>query len=219
MNNTSNIAANAAKVIAPKQPELNVGMALREAREGMGLSVHDIADRIKFAPKQVEALEANDFSHLPEAAFLRGFVRSYARVLQLDEGELIAALPFAPSSLHEIKAPSVDVAFPSILKLQRFNILWLAGALGVAVLLGLFILLPDGEQIAKSTDVVVEPVSLPAPETTASAVVDTEAQTAPVEAAKVVEPQQTPKPLKTVEPPKAPEPIKVTEPKKTLEAV
>src|SRR5512142_1691440 len=93
MNTTSDIAANADKTVAAKQPALNVGMALREAREGLGLSVHDIADRIKFAPKQVEALEANDFSHLPEAAFLRGFVRSYARVLQLDEAALIAALP------------------------------------------------------------------------------------------------------------------------------
>src|SRR5512138_102400 len=86
------ITANAGK--EPAQPAvLNVGMMLREARERMGLSVQDVAERIKFAPKQVEALEANDFAHLPEAAFLRGFVRSYARMLQLDEAALIAALP------------------------------------------------------------------------------------------------------------------------------
>ncbi len=40
--------------------------------------------------RQVEALEANDFPHLPQATFLRGFVRSYARMLKLDEVALIA---------------------------------------------------------------------------------------------------------------------------------
>ena len=55
---------------------------LREARERLGLSVADVAAQIKFAPRQIEALEADDFKHLPEAAFLRGFVRSYAKILQ-----------------------------------------------------------------------------------------------------------------------------------------
>jgi cytoskeleton protein RodZ len=219
MNMTSDNAANADNLIAPKQSTLNVGMALREARESMGLSVHDIADRIKFAPKQVEALEANDFSHLPQATFLRGFVRSYARVLQLDEEKLIAALPLAPSRQLDTKAPSVDVAFPSFLKLQRVNMLWLAGALGVVVLLGLFILLHDEEQVAKPTDVVVEPVPLPGPETASSAVADTAVLPATDESAKVAEPVKTVEPAKVVQPLKAPEPPKVIEPKKLPEPV
>jgi cytoskeleton protein RodZ len=62
----------------------SLGNILREAREKLGLSVADVAGQIKFAPRQIEALEAEDFKRLPEAAFLRGFVRSYAKILHLD---------------------------------------------------------------------------------------------------------------------------------------
>lgn len=217
--NTPDIVADADKAIVPKQPALNIGLVLREAREGMGLSVHDIANRIKFAPKQVESLEANDFGHLPQATFLRGFVRSYARVLQLDEEQLIAALPVEPSRQVETKAPSVDVAFPSLLKLQRVNMLWLAGALGVALVLGLFVLLQDGEPVAKPAGVVVEPVPLPGADAAVSAVAETGPQAVVVEPVKIAEPQKKSEPAKTVERKKLPEPAKAAEPEKSSEPV
>ncbi|MBU1482216.1 MAG: DUF4115 domain-containing protein [Gammaproteobacteria bacterium] len=144
----------------------------------MGLNVHDIANRIKFAPRQVEALEANDFENLPQTTFLRGFVRSYARVLQLDETALIAALPCDPATPAIGRSQVVDVAFPSLLSLQRVNLFWLGGALVVALLLGLFVMFQNGETPANPTRVVVEPVSLPASDAVAPDVLNAEAQTA-----------------------------------------
>src|SRR5512145_146488 len=158
---TPEVGTNAAKETAPQQSSLNVGMALREAREHLGMSVNDIADRIKFAPKQVEALEANDFAHLPRATFLRGFVRSYARVVQMDEAVLIAALPVESAPQTVARPPVMNVAFPAMQSLRRFNIMWLAGALGVALVLILFILLYDGGPAATPTEVVVESLPLP----------------------------------------------------------
>jgi cytoskeleton protein RodZ len=162
--------------------------------------VHDVAERIKFAPKQVEALEANDFTHLPQATFLRGFVRSYARVLHLDEVSLIAALPTEPAKQVAARVQTVDVAFPTIKSLRRINVLWLAGALGVALVLGLFVLLHEGEPTAKTTQVVVEPLPLPTSEIAtsmaASSVVD------PVELPKAEEVVQVAEPKKIAEPPK-----------------
>jgi len=186
---TSEIPADAKKESARQQePVLNVGKTLCEARERLGMSVHDVAERIKFAPKQVEALEANDFSHLPQATFLRGFVRSYARVLHLDEVPLIAALPTAePSRKIAAKVQAVDVAFPAMQSLRRINVLWLAGALGVALVLGLFVLMHDGEPTAKPAQVVVEPVILPQAEVAVSAVVNTELETRDQEVVQVVE--------------------------------
>jgi cytoskeleton protein RodZ len=203
MMETSGGIANAENR-ALQQPVANVGMALREAREAMGLSVHDIANRIKFAPRQVEALEANDFNNLPQTTFLRGFVRSYARVLQLDEVALIAALPCEPAKQVVAKAPVVDVAFPTLLSLQRVNLLWLAGALGVALVLGLFVLLPKGEPTANPAEVVVEPVALPAADAAASAVTETEEQSQTAEAVKIISSQKEQEP---VVPPKKPEPV------------
>ena len=83
---------------------ISVGKTLREAREQLGLSVNEVANRIKFAPRQIESLEADDYARLPEAAFVRGFVRSYARLLELDPARLLTSLPTShaqTSATHE----------------------------------------------------------------------------------------------------------------------
>ncbi len=194
----SEVAANAEKEFAPQQPELNVGLTLREAREQLGISVHEVAERIKFAPKQVEALEANDFTHLPQATFLRGFVRSYARMLQLEEAPLIAALPGGPATLSAAKQQTRDTALPAISS-RRGNVLWLAGTVGIALVLALFVLLRDGEPTAEPAKAVVESLPLPGPDAAVSAV----AETAPA---------QAPEPAPVAEPEKAPEPVKASQP-------
>lgn len=116
----------------------SVGKALREARAQQNLSVDEVSGRIKFAPRQVEALEADDFAHLPATTFLRGFVRSYARLLQIDPAPLLAALPRAPeqSASPQTKALT-DVPFPDIYTERKQNIIWLAAALVVAVAVAL----------------------------------------------------------------------------------
>ncbi len=174
--------ANTEETLPPQRSVLDVGMTLRRAREGMGLSAHDIANRIKFSPRQVEALEANDFENLPRTTFLRGFVRSYARVLQLDEAPLIAALPHDPvTPVVTTKARSLDIAFPSLLSLQRVNLLWLTGAIGVALLLGLFVFMGSNDNALQMAEVVVEPVSLPASDAVATDVSASAAQIATAE--------------------------------------
>lgn len=183
------VVAKETKEMTTPQPILDVGEALREARESLGLSVHDIAERIKFAPRQVEALESNDFAHLPKATFLRGFVRSYARVLQLDAAELIAALPSEPSPQNVDKQQVVDVALPGLQVLRGINVMWLAGALVVSLVLGLFIWMVDGEPAVKASEVVVESVPLPVvAEESASAVAAPPTISRTVEVHKAVEP-------------------------------
>lgn len=213
----SNTAASTAKESVPGYGALNVGVTLRDAREAQGMSVHDIAERIKFAPKQVEALEANDFAHLPQATFLRGFVRSYARVLQLDEASLLAALPSEPARQVVAGTQAVNVAFPGIKSLHGVNMLWLAGAFAVVLLLGLFILLSDNEPTSKVAEVVVEPVVLPSEGEAASAVTATEAQAAVADKAVPDEPKMADVPRKPDEPKKVAESRKVDEPRKLPE--
>src|SRR5665647_508635 len=94
-------------------PQTSLGSMLREAREQLGLSIADVVAQTKFAPRQIEALEANDFKNLPETAFLRGFVRSYAKILKVDAEILLAALPQAKAPAAELIPASVGVPFPS----------------------------------------------------------------------------------------------------------
>ena len=116
----------------------SVGIVLREARVHQGLSVDEVCGRIKFAPRQIEALEADDFAHLPEPAFLRGFVRSYARLLQLDPAPLLAALPHPPEQSAPMEAQALtEIPYPDTGTERRQNIIWLAGAFVVVIALAL----------------------------------------------------------------------------------
>lgn len=69
-----------------------VGEQLRVAREARGLEVADIAQTLKLGPRQVEALEGGDWKNLPGNTFIRGFVRNYARLIQIDPAPLMAQL-------------------------------------------------------------------------------------------------------------------------------
>ncbi len=69
------------------------GARLRAAREAAGLSLEQVAQQLKLAPRQVRALEEEDFAQLPGRTFARGFVRNYARLLNLDGDDLLRRLP------------------------------------------------------------------------------------------------------------------------------
>jgi len=114
----------------------SLGRMLREARENLGLSVRDVAGQIKFAPRQIEALEADDFVNLPEMAFVRGFVRSYAKILKLDAQKLLSTLTLTQSveATGELTPASVNVPFPDKNVMHRQNLIWLGLALLSAVL-------------------------------------------------------------------------------------
>jgi len=69
-----------------------IGGELAKAREGLGLALADVAQQLKFAPRQLEALEQERFDLLPGGTFVRGMVRSYARLLKLDPEPLLGRL-------------------------------------------------------------------------------------------------------------------------------
>lgn len=68
-----------------------VGHKLRVARESLGLSYRDMADITKIQPNFLKYLEDERFEELPAEVYVRGFLRSYARELRLDENEIMEA--------------------------------------------------------------------------------------------------------------------------------
>ena len=77
-----------------------IGVLLGDRRRSLGLSLDDVAAKLKFMPRQIEALEAGRFERLAGASFTRGMIRSYARTLDMNPEPLLAHLP--------AQAPSVD---------------------------------------------------------------------------------------------------------------
>ncbi|MDR2173942.1 MAG: DUF4115 domain-containing protein [Burkholderiales bacterium] len=71
----------------------SAGALLKEAREAAGLSIDEVSHFLKLAPRQVHALEQQDFASLPPRAFVRGFMRNYARFLNIDANVVLDVLP------------------------------------------------------------------------------------------------------------------------------
>ena len=89
------------------EPE-NIGAVLRGAREAAGYSIEDIAARMRLSRDQIENLETERFDRFPVSVFLRGYLTSYARLLDLDVNPLIEAYDrkgFGPPRLHSQEAP------------------------------------------------------------------------------------------------------------------
>lgn len=77
-------------VEATISPAENLGAMLRKAREARGLSVQDVSNSLRFSVKQIEALENSAFELFPDAMMTRGFIRSYAKYLEIDAEPLLA---------------------------------------------------------------------------------------------------------------------------------
>jgi len=137
----------------------SVGSVLRAAREAQGLTIADMAERIKFSVKQLEALESGKSEGLPEGAFLRGFVRSYARTLHLDETPLLAMM--SPVQVQHGDASAVQTGGLEFTPTQgsKKSLYLIATSLLVVVVLALFIWMQKDEAIVEK--VVVQEVKLP----------------------------------------------------------
>ncbi|MFC7441536.1 helix-turn-helix domain-containing protein [Laceyella putida] len=63
---------------------------LRAVRENQELSVSDVAELTQIEPHYIEALESAEFSNLPDPIYVRGFIRAYARVLNVAPNPLLS---------------------------------------------------------------------------------------------------------------------------------
>ncbi|MCZ4303837.1 DUF4115 domain-containing protein [Zoogloeaceae bacterium G21618-S1] len=120
---------------------VGVGDMLRTTRERHGFSLVDVAQALKLTQRQVEALENERFEALPGAAFARGFLRNYARLLGLDPEPLIRSLAqtsgvAAPAELSPISnahgtLPNGDGALrPSALPMALVALLLMLAVVG-----------------------------------------------------------------------------------------
>jgi cytoskeleton protein RodZ len=81
------------------------GEKLRQARESRKITLQEIADTTKIGTRSLQALESDRFDQLPGGIFNKGFVRSYARFVGLDEDKTVAEYVAAAKAA----APDVDL--------------------------------------------------------------------------------------------------------------
>ena len=78
------------------QPEVvvssrsNPGETLRKARESKNLAQADVAQQLNLTLSALTQVEAGAFDKLPGHTFARGYIRAYAKLLELDQDRLVA---------------------------------------------------------------------------------------------------------------------------------
>ena len=114
-----------------------VGAELARAREAAGLSIADVAQQLKFAARQIEALEQGRYGDLPAGTFARGMVRAYARLVKLDPAPLVERI--APQVAVPDNAAVVASArrpIPIVDNARRMNLAYGALSLVILVVIG-----------------------------------------------------------------------------------
>jgi cytoskeleton protein RodZ len=136
------------------------GGALRQARETQGLSIQDVASKLRLGPKQIEAIEADQFEKLPEPTIVRGFIRNYAKLLKINAEPLLDAyIVIVPNSTrHEMTVkPATNMQVTSGDKPKVSSYLW-AGlsallALGIWLFYQNYIQKPSPTNPSTSTEI------------------------------------------------------------------
>lgn len=118
------------------------GAALAAQRQKKGWSVEQVASLVKLSPRQIQAIEADNYSALPGLAVARGFVRSYAKAVGLDANALTSAMPqdspvaqrdhIVPH--HSLSTPFSEGPLPAMMMSTRGNTSPLAVVAGVVVI-------------------------------------------------------------------------------------
>ncbi|GAA4404318.1 helix-turn-helix domain-containing protein [Quisquiliibacterium transsilvanicum] len=83
------------------------------AREARGLGADDVMRQLKLAPRQLQALEHGDWGALPGHAFVRGMLRAYGRMLEVDVEPLVEAMSSTVRAADLRPAASLDEPLPS----------------------------------------------------------------------------------------------------------
>jgi len=176
---------------APEPAPISFGARLRWERERAGLTVTDVAARLRLHLNQVRAIEQESLNALPEAAYVRGFIRSYARLLNIDPAPLLEDLatklvPATTSVLdgiaqHRDYSPVREAAREQ--SSRRFVIL---GAVLLLIVLGALGWYATRERTSVGATAIPPapmPARAPAATTTAASVTATVASAAPATAA------------------------------------
>ena len=113
-----------------------VGEELARARAALGFSLADVAQQLKFAARQIEALEQGRYAQLPTGAFARGMVRAYARLLKLDPEPLVQRIAGRTATPDNAAAvASVRRPIPITDGARRTNLIYAAMSLAILLVI------------------------------------------------------------------------------------
>src|SRR5690554_3008649 len=72
-------------------PPASPGDMLKQERERQGRSLKEVAGSLNLRLAVVNGLEVDDYAEVPVTAYRRGYLRAYARLLNIDDKPILAA--------------------------------------------------------------------------------------------------------------------------------
>jgi cytoskeleton protein RodZ len=123
---------------------------LRAARETQGISVDDVAHDLHLDREVIVALESADYGVLGAPVFIRGYLRSYARLMGLPEEEIVAGFVVDEPQPEEFRTLSAQSVVKPGASLANF-VLWVL--LAIVILAGLaYLMIGDEKEPAGEVD-------------------------------------------------------------------
>lgn len=120
----------------------SIGEFFRQVRETKGLTIDEVASKTRIRTDFVKALEDGNFAKLPDQVFARGFVRSYARSLGLDEDDAIHRFTQSAGAYYDKQGERerLKVKQAEEDRKRKANRKAVAIAIGIAILTLIFLL-------------------------------------------------------------------------------
>ena len=115
---------------------LTLGQKLREAREERGISITEVSEQTRISPHYIESIENDNYKPLPGGIFNKGFVRSYAKYVGIDENEALQDYSRLAASIESEQAASQRSYRPEVLTDDRPGVSILPTILIACVILG-----------------------------------------------------------------------------------
>jgi cytoskeleton protein RodZ len=147
-----------------------IGAALAQGREALGLTIGDVAQQLKFAPRQIEALEQDNFGALPGGTFARGMVRAYARLVRLDPEPLVSRMAATVTAIGQDNAEALAAIrrpIPITDSSRRGNLVYAVLSLAILAAIGAVIVEWQAERSRAARLTFVPAAQAPAPATPA----------------------------------------------------
>lgn len=96
------------------------GDSLRRERELRQITLREISEATKVNHRYLEALERNDFRHLPGGVFNKGFVRAYAQYIGIDPDRMVLA--YLEEERRQSGPPAAEASPAKETKTKAFSI-------------------------------------------------------------------------------------------------
>jgi cytoskeletal protein RodZ len=157
------------------------GPGFKKAREGLGLSLEDVASETRISVRFLQAIESEDFQRLPGGVFNRGFIKAFAERIGIDPIAALAEYDRLARGRESDPVPrSQDEALEAPVRLS-----WIIYPIGAVILIlaiaGYFFLTRGSEAPGATTPPIIasSPPTVSSPPIPAPSAVPTPAAAAP----------------------------------------